>query len=244
MLEYSRVLQYNQQEALFHGGRKKVISKDIFRTEILEHPVIAENPYTKEFAFGNAPNPAEIKDFLVQFFIFQNVILSSDGDGRRFNLLCEFAAKIAIVPARDLNGHALGDVACASRETIHCLHQIERSRENKNASVREGARAALRERASHGAKEDPATENSLWQITEGLRWHNRMYRGGFPLPLDFFEHNLALVAQYGDCFLETRRRSAAIPDFAIEDWRRGAKTALDAVYLFWSGLEKRRKRLH
>lgn len=224
-----------------------MLSRGCFHETIELHELLTENPYTKEFAFGNAPSHAEVKDFLVQLSVFQKMFLSwSDRDDFRFNQLRELASKVPIDPAKDLNGYMLGSSASATRETAHCLHQLGRSYGSKNESVKEGARAALRARASHGAQEDPAVENSLWQITEGFRHHNRVYRKDKahpPLPLDFFEHSIAVVAQYGDCFKETQRRIAAIPDFQITDWCQGAKMALDAVYLFWIGLEERRKKL-
>ncbi len=224
-----------------------MLSRECFHETIEQHPILIENPYTREFAFGHAPTHAEVQDFLVQCLIFQKKCVSLLwSDVAHFSSLRELAVLLPVDHAHDLNGWLLGDSARATRETRHCLHQLERSYGSKNESTREGARAALRRRTSHGAKENPAVKNSFWQIAEGIKRHNRAYREGKelpPLPLDFFERNLLVVAEYGDCFLETKRRSDSLPDFSAAEWRLGAKMALDAIYLFWKGLERRKKLL-
>ncbi len=203
----------------FSTEEEKMLSKECFHETIERHAFFIESPYAKEFAFGEVPNHKEVNDLIVRFSFIQGA----------------FEMRIFEVGPSH-----------ADRETIHCLHQLGRSYGSRNKSIREGARAALRAISSNGSLEVPAVRNLWWQLAEGIRRYNTAHRAraGFtPCSSEFFERSLHLASRYGDCFLETKRRSVVITGFTAEDWRHGAKMALDAIYLFWNGLEKRRKKL-
>lgn len=156
------------------------------------------------------------------------------------------AAALILDAEKDLKGEVFGVAALASRETVHAIHQLERTYGSENKQKSAGARFALGVWAGIGIdKEVPAGENFFSEILKGIERYNSLRR---------VPNGLSLVptASHAAPFLSERRFvvdalqktvNCAHHSRHTAEWFFGAKIALDAIEMFWFGLNKRRHTL-
>lgn len=236
---------------------------------IPRHAVLTENPYTTWFAeTKEGPSTAQVKDLVIQMSVLsqESVIMRRKRqsgaakaehhptDEMFVKWLHEVADALPIDPEKDLRGRALGSVELATRETRHALHQLERTYGSANGRISAGASFALGLWAGYGivgGSHFPRV-SFLTQIRAGILHHNTVRRRPLGIP------EIPTVAFFGDLFFpeqvnadrvvrrlsEFREPGSALTDWWLganrTEWFFGQKHALDALYVFWFGLDKRK----
>ncbi|MBI3074816.1 MAG: hypothetical protein HYY92_01195 [Parcubacteria group bacterium] len=225
--------------------------------EILVHHVITENPYLDWFSSAEeGPSNAQVKELIIQMSVLlqESVIIRRKrgivaekadyyiSDTRFREWLQAVANAMPIDVEKDLKGHILGSVALATRETTHALHQLGRTYGSSNERKRAGASFALGIWAGYGLGK-AGGKNFLYQIIDGIRRHNIARR--HPKGLPVFSDTPFSMPFYPEQVNAERvlRQMKELHEFDVShdaDWFFGAKQALDALWVFWFGLDKRK----
>jgi hypothetical protein len=147
-----------------------------------------------------------------------------------------------------LDRNQLGKWAVGSEATHEFLKRLEEVYGSPDNNVGSGASFAIESWAGYGiGKGEELESNNFWrELIVGLERYNQKNRRGLGLPplnIGFFRFHFGLetghVANVEHELAEVFMRR----DFDRNRWLRGANEALDAIMIFWKGLDRERRRL-
>lgn len=254
----------------------KIVEKDL-----LNHPVIVSNPYTKNFKLG--PNTAQLVDLVEQFSVFSNhflpiqcermvnanteagergarVILANeigvaldvkrgDTDGKIFyhnkahiNWLRSVGNMLGLDP------RMLGRWELGTQTTHKFLDDLKVSYASRDGNIGAGASFAIETWAAWGiGKGSEAESNNFWQeLIDGIKIYNEKYRKPnnlAPVTTSFFKYHFEIESGHGENVMKELEGTFNDLDFNQERWLSGGRQALNAIHIFWLGLEDTRKKL-
>ena len=148
-----------------------------------------------------------------------------------------------------LERNQLGKWGLASDATQEFLKRLEDVYGSPDNNIGSGASFAIESWAGFGIGKGPEAEsNNFWrELIIGLEKYNQKYRKGPDLPplnIGFFRFHFGLetghVANVENELAEVLKRA----DFDQTKWLWGATEALDAIMVFWKGLDESRRRLN
>ena len=252
------------------------------QSDLLQHEVITNNPYTKWWKQGDA-NTAQLVDLLRQFSVFSNHFVPIQAK-RMANAATEAAERgarailgneigVALdVPTGDIEGgdfshreahinwlrdigellgidrHALGRWAIGTQATHSFLEQLEATYGSRDPNVGAGASFAVETWAAWGIGEGAEAEaNNFWkELIVGIQGYNAKHRvphGLKPIPTGFFQYHFDIEKGHASNVMAELRETFEEEQFREDKWLEGGFQALDAVYVFWRGLDMARKKL-
>ena len=147
-----------------------------------------------------------------------------------------------------LDRNQLGKWAVGSEATHEFLKRLEEVYGSPDNNVGSGASFAIESWAGYGiGKGEELESNNFWrELIVGLERYNQKNRRALGLPplnIGFFRFHFGLetghVANVEHELAEVFMRR----DFDREKWIHGANDALDAIMVFWRGLDRERRRL-
>ena len=147
-----------------------------------------------------------------------------------------------------LNRNQLGKWALGSDATHRFLQELEEVYGSPDNSTGAGASFAIESWAGFGiGKGEEAESNNFWQeLITGLEGYNRKHRSNLglpPLKVGFFKFHFGLETGHVANVEHELDEVFMRPDFNREKWLYGAFHALDAILVFWKGLDEKRKTL-
>lgn len=156
--------------------------------------------------------------------------------------LRQTCAPLKLDPAR------LGRWNTATPATRRFLIELERVYGSFDWRVAAGASYGIETWAAWGiGKGEEAESNNFWkQLIVGLQGYNenaRVRYGLEPIPLGFFEHHFELETGHGENVYGELLEIFSHPQFDEEKFIVGGRRALDALYVFWDGLNAARQAL-
>lgn len=247
--------------------------------ELLAHPVIQDNPYTRWFKLGLA-DETQVRDLVEQFSVFSNHFLvaqvkrlvnagteegercartilvnecgvaleprTGSAEGRTFssaNAHIEWLRETG--RALGLDPRRLGRWDLGRAETREFLETLERTYGSRDGVVGAGASFAIECWAAFGIGRGPELEaRNFWrELIEGLEAFDRKRRrplGLAPLPMGFFKFHFVSEAGHGAAVWDELKESFEDPGFDQERFLSAGREALDAIHLFWRGLDRER----
>ncbi len=149
--------------------------------------------------------------------------------------------------ALGLEPMALGRWSAAEPETRAFLQGLEESYASEDACVGAGASFAIENWAAFGIGQGPERESrNFWkQLIAGVEGHNRNFRaprGLSPVPLAFFKYHFLMESGHSAGVWRELEEDLRAPGFDGEKFIAGGRAALDALEIFWRGLDSRRLR--
>jgi len=145
-----------------------------------------------------------------------------------------------------LDRNQLGKWALGSEPTHRFLKLLEEVYGSPDNNIGSGASFAIESWAGYGiGKGEEAEANNFWrELIVGLERFNQTNRKGLPpLNIGFFRFHFGLetghVANVEHELAEVFMRR----DFDRDKWMSGATRALDAILVFWKGLDESRRKL-
>lgn len=128
------------------------------------------------------------------------------------------------------------------------LLQLEQCYGSHDPDIGAGASFAIETWAAFGIGGTPEQEmHNFWkELIVGLGHFNntrRISQGLAPIPLDFFQFHFDIERGHGANVLHELKETFDDPDFNQRKWLQGAWQALDALHIFWAGLDRARKKL-
>jgi hypothetical protein len=150
--------------------------------------------------------------------------------------------------ALGLDPRRLGRWDLGREETHEFLDGLDRTYGSRDGLVGAGASFAIESWAAFGIAQGPEREaKNFWkQLIAGLELFDARVRrpqGLAPLPLGFFKFHFVTEAGHGAAVWEELRKSFDDPDFDPDVFLDAGREALDAIHLFWTGLDRERRRL-
>jgi len=147
-----------------------------------------------------------------------------------------------------LDRNQLGKWALGSESTHRFLKKLEEVYESPDNNIGSGASFAIESWAGFGiGKGEEAESDNFWrELIVGLEKYNQKNRnslGLVPLNIGFFRFHFGLetghVANVEHELAEVFMRR----DFERDKWLNGAMEALEAILIFWKGLDEKRREL-
>lgn len=163
-------------------------------------------------------------------------------DFAHINWLRETADPLKLAPPKIR--YPLGDWELGLVSTHRFLAELEETYGNRDASIAAGASFAIETWAGFGLKSSDTEHLNFWkQLIAGLNAFNARRVGSNepPLRLDFFEFHVEDEKKHVESVERELLETFDLPQFNIEKWKEGAFRALDAILLFWEGLDEQRK---
>ena len=150
--------------------------------------------------------------------------------------------------ALGLDPRKLGRWDLGREETHEFLDGLDRTYGSRDGLVGAGASFAIESWAAFGIGKGPALEDrNFWhELIAGLEAFDKRLRrpqGLAPLPLGFFRFHFVTEAGHGLAVWDELKASFDSPDFDPEVFLEAGREALDAIELFWAGLDRERRRL-
>lgn len=146
-----------------------------------------------------------------------------------------------------IKSHTLGSWDSASTSTKKFIAELEATYGNRDGEIGRGASYAIETWAAWGIGQGTNFEtNNFWsELISGIRIYNSKHGLTPPnaIPLDFFQFHFESEKSHGDNVLEEIEHSFSSPEFDEEKFLNGAHKALDAIYIFWKGLDENRKKI-
>jgi hypothetical protein len=147
-----------------------------------------------------------------------------------------------------LDRNQLGKWALASPATQEFLKRLESVYGSPDNNIGSGASFAIESWAGYGIGKGPEAEsNNFWrELIVGLEGYNQEYRkdvGLVPLNIGFFRFHFGLESGHVANVENELAGVLARPDFDQTQWLWGATEALEAILVFWKGLEQTRRQL-
>src|SRR6188474_2391021 len=147
-----------------------------------------------------------------------------------------------------LDRNLLGKWALGSESTHRFLKNLEDVYGSPDNNIGSGASFAIESWAGYGIGKGAEEEgNNFWkELITGLDAYNRKNRkdlGLQPLNIGFFKFHLGLESGHVANVEHELAEVFVRPDFDREQWLFGASHALDAILIFWKGLDEKRKSL-
>ena len=140
----------------------------------------------------------------------------------------------------------LGRWEYGHESTHKFLKLLKKVYASKNVSIGSGASFAIESWAGFGIGKGEEEQNNFWhELIAGLRIYNenRRTKNLDSLHDGFFRHHFVLESAHVASVEEECGEIFKWEDFNATHWFFGAKRALDAIYIFWNGLDEARKRL-
>jgi len=147
-----------------------------------------------------------------------------------------------------LNRDKLGRWAIGSPATHQFLTNLEGVYGSPDNNIGSGASFAIESWAGFGIGKGEDTEsNNFWkELIIGLEGYNLRNREPLQLPplnVGFFRFHLGLETGHVANVEHELEQSFVSPDFDSDKWFSGAALALDAILIFWFGLDESRRRI-
>jgi hypothetical protein len=147
-----------------------------------------------------------------------------------------------------LNRNALGKWALGSPSTHRFLRNLEKVYGSPDNNIGSGASFAVESWAGYGiGKGEEAESNNFWkELITGLEGYNRQNRERLQLPplnVGFFRFHFGLESGHVANVEHELRQTFVDPGFDSDKWFAGAARALEAIRIFWSGLDRSRRQL-
>ncbi len=147
-----------------------------------------------------------------------------------------------------LDPERLGNWRTATPPTRRFLIELEKAYGSLDWLIATGASYGIETWAAWGiGKGEEAESKNFWkQLIIGLKGYNetqRLLHGLELIPLGFFEHHFELETGHGENVYGELLKSFSHPEFDEDTFIEGGRRALDALYIFWEGLNSARKAL-
>jgi hypothetical protein len=157
------------------------------------------------------------------------------------NWLRETAHPLHLAPPKI--PYPLGDWELGLSTTHAFLDELEATYGSRDVSIAAGASFAIETWAGFGLK-SPETEHlNFWkQLVVGFESFNEsfIFQDKKRLKLDFFLFHVEDEKKHVESVERELLETFDLPEFNIEKWKEGAFRALDAILLFWKGLDQQR----
>ncbi len=145
-----------------------------------------------------------------------------------------------------LDRNLLGKWALGSESTHRFLKKLEEVYGSPDNNIGSGASFAIESWAGYGiGKGEQEEGNNFWrELITGLKEYNRNTRNSLGLQslnIGFFEFHFGLESGHVANVENELSAVLARPDFDREKWLYGASHALDAILIFWKGLDQKRR---
>ena len=142
----------------------------------------------------------------------------------------------------------LGKWRLGTAATHQFLEDLERVYGSPDNAIGSGASFAVESWAGFGIGQNEAAENNnFWkELITGLESYNEKHRAGGGLPsvdVGFFQHHFDLELAHVRNVEEELAETFFMGSFDEDKWYDGARRALDAVHIFWKGLDQARRQL-
>lgn len=147
--------------------------------------------------------------------------------------------------AAGLDPRRMGRWENGNPSTRGFLEDLERTYGSRDANIGAGASFAIENWAAFGIGLGEAEQDNFWkELINGLEAFNaRRVRDGLEaLPLGFFHYHFQLETGHGANVWRELEASFGTPGFDPEKFLQGGREALDAIHLFWLGLDRSRLR--
>lgn len=241
------------------------------KREIDDDEIIKNNEYTKWWKRGRA-NLAQIKDFISQFGVFSKRFpliqalrvyyaqTEEEENAARDILVNESGVDIDMPTGstdgkifRHRNAHIkwlrdigekygfdrmeLGNWDSGTLSTQEFLNRLTDLFGNPDRNKRAGASFALETWAGYGIGQGVEAEsNNFWfELVAGCK--------ALGIPTGFFKYHANLERAHVENVEHELEETFFHPEFNQEKWFQGAREALDALLIFWTGLDETRKQL-
>jgi hypothetical protein len=158
------------------------------------------------------------------------------------NWLRETAGPLGLAPPHI--PYPLGDWELGLETTHKFLDELEATYGNRDPSIAAGASFAIETWAGFGLKDEKTEYLNFWkQLIVGLEAFNFVFAFSHNerLKLDFFEFHVEDEKKHVESVERELLETFDLPQFNIEKWKEGAFRALDAILMFWQGLDEQRK---
>src|SRR6185503_9927415 len=147
-----------------------------------------------------------------------------------------------------LDRNVLGKWSLGSEPTHRFLKNLEDVYGSPDNNIGSGASFAIESWAGCGiGKGEVEESNNFWkELITGLDAYNTKYRkqlGLPPLNIGFFKFHLGLESGHVANVEHELAEVFVRPDFDREQWLYGASHALEAILIFWKGLDAKRRQL-
>jgi hypothetical protein len=148
-----------------------------------------------------------------------------------------------------LNRDALGKWMLGSPATHRFLTNLEKVYGSPDNNIGSGASFAVESWAGYGIGkgEEPESNNFWKELITGLEGYNRHHRAPLQLPplnVGFFRFHFGLESGHVANVEHELKQTFANPGFDSEKWFTGASRALEAIRIFWTGLDRSRRRMN
>lgn len=148
----------------------------------------------------------------------------------------------------DISPKKIGRWSTGTKSTHKFLNGLDKTYGSRDGQIGAGASFAIETWAAYGIGHGKKAEsNNFWmELVTGLKTYNKKQRipkGLKPLPLGFFLYHFQTEAGHGVSVWQELEETYYRPDFNEEKFIKAGKQALKAIYTFWLGLDKSRKKL-
>src|SRR6185436_1338448 len=145
-----------------------------------------------------------------------------------------------------LNRDRLGKWAIGSASTHRFLTNLEKVYGSPDNNIGSGASFAVESWAGYGIGKGAAAEaNNFWkELITGLEGYNKRNREPLKLPplnVGFFRFHFGLESGHVANVEHELKQTFVGPGFDADKWFAGAEHALEAIRIFWNGLDKARR---
>lgn len=147
-----------------------------------------------------------------------------------------------------LDRNQLGKWALGSESTHRFLRELEDVYGSHDNNIGAGASFAIESWAGCGIGDgEEAESNNFWrELISGLETYNQKNRtrlGLPPLKTGFFKFHFGLESGHVANVSNELEQVLVRPDFDRKQWEYGAFHALNAILIFWKGLDESRRKL-
>lgn len=154
------------------------------------------------------------------------------------NWLRETADPLELAPPKI--PYPLGDWELGLDTTHRFLEELEETYGSRDPSIAAGASFAIETWAGFGLKDKGTEHLNFWkQLIVGLNFFNKTRWS--KLKLNFFEFHVEDEKKHVESVERELLETFDLTEFNIERWKEGAFRALDAILMFWEGLDEQRK---
>ncbi len=223
----AQVIHFLEQFAVFSKHFVPIQAKRVARATNLDSEKLARHILVNECGVRLGPNKSpESQLFRTEW--------------AHIEWLRETCAPLKLDPER------LGNWRTATPATRRFLVELEKAYGSLDWRLAGGASYGIETWAAWGIGKGEETESrNFWkQLIIGLKGFNEKERLAFalePVPLGFFEHHFELETGHGENVYGELQETFSHPKFDQDKFIEGGQRALDALYVFWDGLNSARK---
>ena len=148
----------------------------------------------------------------------------------------------------NISSNLIGRWETGTKSTHKFLEGLDKTYGSLDGIVGAGASFAIETWAAYGIGGNKKEEsNNFWdELVVGLEAYNSKYRipKNLPaVPTGFFKYHFETEAGHGISVWKELEETFSEKDFDEEKYIKAGKTALEAIYTFWLGLDEARKKL-